>query len=362
MKRTGRLQVFWGAERGLTLEELAVPEPSGAEVLVRVTACTLCGSDLHTYSGRRSGPTPTVLGHEILGEIEALGPDAPTHDQRGLPLTVGARVTWALIASCGECFYCLRALPQKCERQVKYGHEKGVAWTGGLGEFCLLAPGTALFRIPDTLSDAVACPASCATATVAAALRSVAGVANKTVLIQGAGMLGLAACGLAQAGGASAVICSDPNPSRLEQARAFGATALAAPEQLGEVVHQHTQGYGVDVALELSGVPEAFLAGLRLLRLGGSYALVGAVYPAEPVALRVETLVRRHIPLLGIHNYTARDLATALTFLSEAGAALPYEGLVERWFPLEQAADAFAFAHTSGAFRVGVRPQEHGAV
>ncbi|MCX6366316.1 MAG: zinc-binding dehydrogenase [Armatimonadetes bacterium] len=355
MSRVGQVQVFWGPERGLSLEELPVPEPQGAEILVRVTACTLCGSDLHSYTGRRAVSVPTVLGHEIIGEIDSLGPSAPSHDFCGQPLRVGDRVTWALIASCGTCFYCCRALPQKCERQVKYGHEKGIGWTGGLGEFCLLAPGTALFRLPDTLPDAAACPLSCATATVAAALRSVGGVSGKAVLIQGAGMLGLAACGLAKAAGAALVLCADPDPVRRARAEEFGADVLLAPEQLPEAVRQATGGYGADVALELSGVPVAFTAGLLSLRLGGSFALVGAVFPAEPVALQIETLVRRNLPLIGVHNYLPEDLATALRFLASPTSAALFESLVTAWFPLASAAEAFQAAHEPGAFRVGVR-------
>ena len=270
-------------------------------------------------------------------------------------MRVGDRVTWALIASCGACFYCRRELPQKCERQVKYGHEKGIGWTGGLGEFCLLAPGTALFRLPDTLSDAAACPLSCATATVAAALRSVGGVVGKTMLIQGAGMLGLAACGLAKAAGAALILCADPDPVRRARAAEFGAEVLLAPEQLPEAVRQATGGYGADVALELSGVPAAFTAGLLSLRLGGSFALVGAVFPTEPVALQVETLVRRNLPLVGVHNYLPEDLATALDFLVAPDSAALYETLVTTWFPLASAAEAFQAAHDPGAFRVGVR-------
>lgn len=356
MSRTGQVQVFWGPERGLSLEELAVPEPQGAEILVRVTACTLCGSDLHSYTGRRAVPVPTVLGHEIIGRIDSFGPEAPRHDHGGQPLAVGDRVTWALIASCGECFYCRRALPQKCERQVKYGHEKGIGWTGGLGEFCLLAPRTALFRLPESLSDAAACPLSCATATVAAALRSVGGVAGKTVLVQGAGMLGLAACGLARAQAAAKILCVDPDPARRARSQDFGADVLLGPEQLPEAVRQATGGYGADVALELSGDATAFTAGLLSLRLGGNFALVGAVFPSEPVSLHVETLVRRNLPLVGVHNYLPEDLATALQYLSRPSAATHFESLVTAWFPLASATEAFQAAHEPGALRVGIRP------
>src|SRR5215469_2038422 len=162
---------FAGADRPLALQRFSVPDPGAGEVLVRVIGCTLCGSDLHTFAGRRSAVTPCILGHEILGRVEAVGPAPPPSAMRG-PLRLGERVTWSVAASCGACFYCNRRLPQKCERLVKYGHEPirpGRELTGGLAEYCLLVLGTAIVPVPDRLSDETACPANCATATTAAA-------------------------------------------------------------------------------------------------------------------------------------------------------------------------------------------------
>ena len=208
MQKTARAAVFLDPGQPLEMRSFALREPRGQEMLVRVTFCTLCGSDLHTFTGRRQTPTPTILGHEIIGRIERFGPDAPRHDLLGQPLREGDRITWTLAASCGACFYCTRELPQKCERLFKYGYEQITddhPLSGGLADYCLLAPGTGIIRLPETLPDAVACPANCATATVAAALRAGGGCQGQTVLIQGAGMLGLTACAMAKAGGAAAL-------------------------------------------------------------------------------------------------------------------------------------------------------------
>src|SRR5262249_8984673 len=164
--------------------------------LVDVVACTLCGSDIHTLHGCRAVPVPTILGHEILGRIAAFGPEAPRRDAVGHPLQEGDRVTWGVVARCGGCFYCLRGLPQKCERQVKYGHEPlrpGLELTGGLAGHCLLMPGTTVLRVPDDLSDALVCPVNCATATVAAALEAAGPIDGRRVLVMGSGMLGVTA-------------------------------------------------------------------------------------------------------------------------------------------------------------------------
>src|SRR5262245_2931038 len=119
-----RVVLFHGPGQPLEMVTHPVPEPAGGEVLVRISCCTLCGSDLHTHAGRRSGPVPAVLGHEITGRIEAFGPDAPRTDITGAALAVGDRITWSLVVSCGDCFFCRGDLPQKCERLFKYGHER----------------------------------------------------------------------------------------------------------------------------------------------------------------------------------------------------------------------------------------------
>src|SRR5262245_55961686 len=123
----GRVVLFHGPGRPLVLTRLAVPGPPGEEVLLRVTCCTLCRSDLHTHAGRRGGPGPAVPGHEIVGRIEAFGPSAARVDAGGAAAEVGDRVTPAVVASCGRCFFCADDLPQKCERLFKYGHERATA-------------------------------------------------------------------------------------------------------------------------------------------------------------------------------------------------------------------------------------------
>src|SRR5262249_10496086 len=140
-----RAALFTGFGEPLELVRFPTPEPRGAEVLVRIACCTLCRSDLHTHIGRRNEPTPTVLGHEIVGRIEAFGPEAVRVDAAGTPAAVGTRVTWAIAVGCGKCFFCADDLPQKCERPYKYGHVRAVRdlpLGGGLADYTVLVPGT----------------------------------------------------------------------------------------------------------------------------------------------------------------------------------------------------------------------------
>jgi alcohol dehydrogenase len=363
MKKTSRAVVFAGHGRPLELGEFALPALEPGELLVEVTCSTLCGSDLHTYEGRRQTPCPTILGHEIIGRVAELPPGDAPRDLAGRELAVGDRVTWSVAASCARCRYCNRGLPQKCERLFKYGHERITArhaLGGGLAEHCHLARGSAVLRVPDELPDEVACPANCATATVAAALRAAGDCRDRVVLIQGAGMLGLTAAAMAREGGAREVIVADPDRGRLALAARFGATHTAGlscgEDSLGKTVHWASHGRGVDVAIELSGSPEAIETALPLLGIGARYVLVGAVFPARPVSLPAETIVRRLLRIEGVHNYTPDDLRVAVDFLTAAHARYPFGELVTARFPLAEAAAAFRHAAETRAPRVAVVP------
>lgn len=357
MTRT-TVAVFLGPGQPLELREVPLPEVGGADLLVEVVACTLCGSDLHTIHGRRTVPVPTILGHEILGRIAAFGPEAPRSDAAGRPLQVGDRITWAVVASCGACFYCRRRLPQKCERATKYGHEPlrpGRELTGGLAGHCLLVPGTAILRVPDDVSDAVACPVNCATATVAAALEAAGPLDGRRVLVMGGGMLGVTAMAWSRTLDAAAVIASDLEDDRLALARRFGATATATPDDLAPVALDSTDGYGVDVAFEMTGAPEAIEALMPLVRVGGVVVLVGSVFPTRPVAIEPEQLVRRCLTLRGVHNYAPADLRAALDFLA-ARPPFPFESLVADWQPLDAIGEVLASPGSPDRLRLGIRP------
>jgi putative phosphonate catabolism associated alcohol dehydrogenase len=350
--------VFRGVGQRFDLVSWPLPEPAGREVLVKVVACTLCGSDLHSIHGRRSVPTPSILGHEILGRVVSFGPEAIRFDFAGSELAVGNRVSWTVVASCGSCVYCDRGLPQKCERGFKYGHEPlrpGREFSGGLAEYCLLVPGTAIFRVPDGLSDAAACPASCATATVAAALEASGPIEGRSVLVVGAGMLGLTAAAWSCELGAGEVIACDLSEDRLAMATAFGATRSASPSRLTEVVTGAIGGRGVDVILDFSGSPDAIEAAFRLLGTGGVLVLVGSVFPTRPLSVAPERIVRGCITVRGVHNYAPRHLQGALEFLAR-NPQFPFDSLVSPWRPLEEIDAIVGSDLAKRALRVGIRP------
>lgn len=358
MPNTSRAAVFAGVPGQIELRSIPIPELAAGQILVKVESCTLCGSDLHSIEGRRKVPVPTILGHEIVGRIVAFADDALRQDACGRPLEIGSRVVWSLVASCGTCFYCARGLPQKCSHSIKYGHEAfrpGLELLGGLAEHCLLVRGTTMISVPDELSPEVLSPASCATATIAAALENVL-LKERSVLIAGAGLLGLTACAMARHQGADSIVVCDIDPQRQLQALQFGATQSVAPEDVAEAVRMTTNSYGIDLVLELSGAPSAFQILFPQIRLGGTLILAGAVFPSEPVPVAMEQIVRRNLILRGIHNYRPENLLQAVDFLNAAQNVFPFHSLVAEWFTLPEIEQALAAAKKPGNIRVGIRP------
>ncbi len=340
------------------------PDLLPGETLIRVTCCTLCGSDLHTFSGRRTAPPHCVLGHEIIGRIEGWGGEQIPRDFHNQELCIGQRVTWAMAVSCGSCFFCRNQLNQKCESLFKYGHVAGGSGhpTGGLSPYCVLVPGTPVFSVPDSLPDEVASPANCATATVSAAMRLVGethSLQGSTALVIGAGMLGLTAAAQLRDAGASHVVMADPQASRLQLAREFGAThcvASAQCEEIQSILSPLSGERGADVAMDFAGPPTAVENCIAAVRTGGCVLLAGSVFPSEPIAVAPEQIVRRMLTIRGLHNYLASDLDAGLRFLERTQHRFPFKQLVSQTFPLEQTQQAFEFASEHRPVRVAIKP------
>lgn len=344
------------------IAEYSLGELQPGEVLIRTRLCTICGSDLHTYTGRRAAPQKVNLGHEIIGTVEGWGGDDPPCDYAGKPIKKGDRVTWTMAVGCGGCFYCERGLDQKCIRLFKYGHASvSQKPSGGLASHCVLVPGTAIFRLPEALPDSVASPANCATATVAAALRLVTethGLKDAKILILGAGMLGLSAAAQCKTAGAGAIFIADPNPSRLERAQDFGATkTLCAqlPAEISEAIYQLSDDRGADIVLDFAGGNQATETSVHAARIGGCIILAGTVFPQPTLGLDMELLVRRMLTIRGLHNYRPDDLNTAIQFLSQYHSQFPFEDLVEAEYDLDSIEQVFQIAITEQPVRLAVR-------
>jgi putative phosphonate catabolism associated alcohol dehydrogenase len=343
---TAQAAVFSGPGLPLRTERIQLPDPGIGEVLVAINLATVCGSDLHTLSGRRHGPTPSILGHEAVGRVIAVGPDRD-------PSWIGHRVSWSLVDSCGVCRLCTEwHLPQKCERLFKYGHAAlvdGSGLNGCYASHLLLRSGTHLVRIPDHLSDNMAAPANCALATMIAVVESLPSPQG-VAIIQGAGLLGLYGCALLKSSGWKEVIVVDRQPSRLLAVPQFGGTPVLSNE------NPLLAANSADVVIEVSGSASVIADGINWLRPGGHYAIAGLVHPDSALQLTGETLIRKCLTLRGIHNYAPRHLDAAIDFLSKHRDSYPWESLVSPPIPLSQLDEAFRLAASGKWQRVSVIP------
>ena len=350
------------AKQALEIREFPFPTPRKREAIVRIQCCTICRSDLHTWSGRRPGPTPAILGHEIVGEIAALGPGL-NHDAAGQPLTEGDRVTWTLHSSCGRCVYCQKhQLPMKCQHVRKFGHQACTEpphLHGGFAEYCVIDAGTSLLTVPQNVPDLVAAPLNCAVATVVAGWEAAELQPRESVLIQGAGGLGCYGAAYAAFAGAGRVIVTDIDADRLQIARRFGATdcidvARHSEEQVISRVRQLTDGLGVDCVMEVAGVPSAVPLGLATLRKGGRFVEIGCSFPEAIASIDLSVVLWNMLTIRGVHNYDVRHLRRAVDFISETIDRFPYQELVTCTFRLSEINEALKKAEGESLGRVAI--------
>lgn len=360
--KTSQAAVFSEVGKPLATERFDLPErlQPGA-MICKVRMSTICGSDLHTIFGRRVEPTPLILGHEILGEIVSMGSQS-LQNGNAHPLMVGDRVTWSIMASCGTCFYCRKSLPQKCTSLLKYGHtccRQAPHLTGGYAEHICLMPGTAVYRVPDCLSDEIATPANCALSTMVNAVEAILLAAGETVLIQGAGMLGLNLIALCKEAGAANVIVTDVGPERLALASRFGADACYNPaeweaDELVAAIRDHSGGKGIDVAFEVCGNPAVVDQAIKTLRIGGRYLIAGLVTPGSDLGIDGNQLARNYLTIKGIHNYHPDHLSQGLAFLEKHSHKYPFAELVGAHYPLSEINEAIRVAASGEHIRVAI--------
>jgi alcohol dehydrogenase len=339
--------------------EVDTPDPNEGEILVKVLGCTICGSDLHSVAGRRETPCPIILGHEIVGEVVEFGKRGSYSSIDGVPLAVGDRVVWSVVASCGQCFCCLRGLPQKCTVGRKYGHSRFCSdrdLYGGFAEHILLVAGTKCQKISDRVPIELACPVGCATATAVAAVEACDINQDGSVMVIGGGLVGLMTCALLKHHGVRNICCVEPNPSRLSFATQFGATHSRL-EMDRATITELTNGFGFDAVVECSGQNVAYEMASSAVRLGGAIVLVGAVFPSSPVPVVLERIVRRNLRIVGIHNYTPEHLLAAVNFTEQFARNFKPGAIVDRWFELADLADAMQYAEQVRPLRVGLYPQ-----
>lgn len=309
----------------LEIADLRVPAPERDEVLIRVAACGICGSDVHGYdgsSGRRI--PPIVMGHEAAGTIAALGSDV-----RGF--AEGDRVTFDSTVFCGACAHCRRGDVNLCDHREVLGVSCGEFRRAGAFAEYVTVPSRILYRLPENLAFAEA--AMLEAVSVALHGVSLAQVStNSAALVVGAGMIGLLTVQALRAAGCTRIFAADLEPTRLVLAGEVGATAvLSSDADVVEQVMQLTEGRGVDVVIEAVGRNETVKASIESVRKGGTVVLVGNILPE--VTLPLQKVVTRQIRLQG-SCASAGEYPRAIELL--ANGTIRVKQLISAVAPLEE--------------------------
>ena len=325
---------------GFTLKDVPEPRMRDDEVLIRVRRAGVCGTDVHIYEwddwAKGRVKPPITVGHEFAGDVAEVG-------KLVTDVRVGDRVTAEGHIVDGRCLLCRTGNAHVCP----FTRIIGVDRDGCFAEYISM-PATNVWHLDDDISfdiGGIHDPMGNAFHTALTAE-----IPGSTVLITGCGPIGIFAVGICRAAGASRIIASDVNPRRLELARTMGAHDVVRPDEAEAVVRRHTDGLGVDVALEMSGVPSAIHQALALVRVGGRVQMLGI--PARPMELNLATeVIFKGLTIYGVVGRRMYDTWHQMTRFLRSGKFDPTPVITHR-FPLTEFDEAIRAIKSGEAGKV----------
>jgi propanol-preferring alcohol dehydrogenase len=290
--------------------------------LIRVKGAGICHSDAHYRAGISPvSPLPLTLGHEVAGVVEEIGAEVSGFAK-------GDRVCVHYLATCGDCSFCHNGTEQFCPTAQMIGKHRD----GGYAEF-IVVPARSVFALPDEIPFEEGAILMCSSATSLHALDKARLRAGETVAIFGVGGLGISAVQLARHFGAAEIFAVDLNPRKLELAERFGALPVnAAAADAVEQIRELTRGRGVDVALELIGLPLTMSQAVRSLAILGRAALVGLTRETFEVAPYLDIL-NKEAEIIGVSDHLASEIPLLLDLARTRKLDLSH-GII-RTIPLE---------------------------
>ena len=333
---TMKAAILESAPGGLRVEEIPIPEPKAGEILVRVSACGVCHTDLHVMKAEVAFPTPAVMGHEISGTVAALGPGVA-----GPP--IGTRVVSAFIMPCGFCTPCGAGRDDLCDSFFAMNRLKGTLYDGttrlrrkdgspiamysmaGLAEYAVV-PATDVFPLADGLPLEESAVLGCAIFTAYGAVRHGADLrGGERIAVVATGGVGINIIQIAKAFGSSQIIAVDIRDDKLEAAKRLGATDLvnAATTDATARVRELTDGKGVDVAFEVLGLPQTFTQAFDMIRDGGRMVAVGIAPGKTTAPVEITRLVRRELRIIGSYGARTRSDMPEIIRLAAHGIFRP---------------------------------------
>ncbi len=348
------------------IREFDIPEIGDDEMLVKVEACGVCGTDAHEYLRDPFGLCPVVLGHEGTGEIVAIGKNIKT-DSAGLPVGLGDRIVTCIIP-CGKCSVC-KTMPERtnlCENCGIYGlfPDDDIHLNGYFSEYLVIRPNSTFFNVTGMSLDMriLVEPAAVAVHAVERAKKTGQLKFNTKVLVQGTGPIGLLVISVLRTLGIENIFAVDGNDSRLEIAKTLGASntynfmKYESFDKLLQAVKSDTNGIGADFVFQCTGSAKAAENAWKFVKRGGGMCEVGFFMDGGPSTINHHfDICNKEIDLVGSWVYTPQDYPTTFDFLKRAvGIGLPVEKLVTHKFPLDKIGEALETNVAMSGIKVAV--------
>jgi threonine dehydrogenase-like Zn-dependent dehydrogenase len=365
----------------IELREYPVPECPKNGLILNIEMCGICGTDKHTYSGEttqyagtsseQTSPFPMIPGHEIVGIVDQVFPG--TSDFYGNKITEGDRITICPDIICNKCFYCKHIFGYTwCENWKGYGNSFNAdenPLMGGWSEKMVVLPETFVYKVPFGLEPELAVYTelmSCAFAFDKlkdfSNLASEGFLTGSSVLIQGAGPLGIVHLIMARIIGAGTIIVLDKSNYRLNAAKTFGADITInidsfTKEEISEQIFSKTYGRGVDVAVECVGLPEALPQALDWIRRGGLYLMEGVFTDMGEIQFNPHLIVSKSLRIIGLSNHPITSYQASMDLMLRNRDNFPLNKFVTHKFPLENFNDAMNTALDGDCIKVVFEPK-----
>ncbi|KAH7230329.1 hypothetical protein MRS44_011985 [Fusarium solani] len=348
--------------------EFPTPAPVKGGLLLRVQYAGVCGTDRYLWQGKAAFPVPYVLGHEGIGRIEALG-EGVTKDHAGQPVTVGDSVFWNPVGPCNACYHCTIEGDYTSCTNSSFLSPAGEGPWASYTTVANLKPENAFFRIdPSTPVEAVIA-VGCALTTILQGVDNLGprGIEpDSTVVIQGAGPLGLASIMVASLARAKHILVLEMHDKRLEIARRFGATEVIDMREYDSAERRAQRiesilapaGAGVDLVIECSGSSHAFAEGLKLLRRNSRYLLVGTWAGDADVPVNPYHIVRNAQQIIGTTYAGPKQYYRAVKLVERYHREFPLADCVTHKLPLVRCEEAFELITNGDTVKVLVEPSQ----
>lgn len=368
------------APHQIEVREYTIPPLPAGGALMQIELSGICGTDKHTYRGEttqyggtvnaQTSPFPLIPGHENVGIIVDTTPSAT--DFYGQPLKVGDRVTMCPDVVCGTCYNCRHIYGYSwCENWQGYGNSFRATETplmGGWSEYMMLIPEAYVYKVPAGLPPEIAVYTEIMACTYAldkgkefSSIAAEGFNSGDSILIQGAGPLGICHLIKARMMGAGTIIVIDKSDYRLEKSKQFGADHVLNVNNTTEaeridMIHQWTEGRGVDVAIECVGYPEAVPEALHMIRRGGMYILEGVFVDMGDIQLNPHLIVSKSLRLIGLSNHPFTGYKASMEMLLRYMDTMPLDQFITHRFPLDQAQEAMDTALGLECLKVAFDP------